>query len=499
MCADWSKKIHKQDRLVLVMPSYNQCIKSLFVFHEGQAIGSKPPLGLMSIATYLKQEGYSSVEIFDATLGHLTPEQTAAALIEKKPAVIGFSVMTDVWYNVWKTISLLKEALPDTVICIGGAHASIYSEESLQASGADMLIAGDGEVAFKQALDAMTAGRPPGDLNGVFWKNPAGIIQIPPVRLAIVENIDILPAPDRRLIPHEAYDTLLSHLKSTTMITSRGCPCNCVFCKLNVQKVVSRSPRLVADEFEAIARDGFKNVEVYDDTFTWHRKRVLEICEEIIKRGISIEWSVRSRVNKVDHEMLSAMKKAGCKRIHFGIESGNERILRASRKGITKNQAREAIKLAKQLDFEVLTYYMVGFLDETLQDANETFEFALELDSHYVAFAILIPYPGTAIYLDSLSRGIVPMDHWRDFTQNPTPDYHIPYLIENLMTRQVMAEFVNKAHFRYYWRPRRLLQEILSIRTIGDLSKRLSMGLKLLKHHVARVSNKKDLEIGKIL
>jgi anaerobic magnesium-protoporphyrin IX monomethyl ester cyclase len=485
MCADWSKKIHKQDCIVLVMPSYNQCVKSLFVFHEGQAIGSKPPLGLMSIATYLKQEGYSSVEIFDATLGHLTAEQTVAALLEKKPAIIGFSVMTDVWYNALTTIRLLKEVLPDTVICIGGAHASIYPEESLQASQADMLIAGDGEFAFKQALDALAEGRPPADLDGVFWKDARGIIQIPPVKLAIVENIDILPAPDRRLIPHEAYNTLLSHLKSTTMITSRGCPCSCVFCKLNVQKVVSRPPRLVVDEFEAIAREGFKHVEVYDDTFTWHRKRVLEICDEIIKRGISIEWSVRSRVNKVDHEMLSAMKKAGCKRIHFGIESGNDRILRGSRKGITKDQARKAIRLAKELDFEVLTYYMVGFLDETLQDANDTFEFALELDSHYVAFAVLIPYPGTAIYLDSLSRGIIPIDHWRDFTLDPTPNYNIPYLIENVMTREEMIEFVSKAHFRFYWRPRKLLWEILSIKTIGDFSKRLSMGIKLLKRYMA--------------
>lgn len=486
MSFSWTKPLDKQDRIVLVMPSYNLCVNSLFVFHEGRAIGSKPPLGLMSIAAYLKQEGYSSVEIFDATIGHLSPEQTAAVLIEKKPTVIGFSVMTDVWYNTLTTIDLVKSALPESCICIGGAHASIYPEESLKASQADVLIAGDGEIAFKKSLDALVSGSRPENIDGVYWKDSAGIIHIPTIKLAVVDDLDILPEPDRNDISLKAYDTLLSHKQTTTLITSRGCPCSCVFCKLNVQKVVSRSAKLVVNEMETIACLGFQNIEIYDDTFTWHRERVLEICDEIVRRKLAIEWSVRSRVNKVDLEMLSAMKKAGCKRIHFGIESGNDEILKGSRKGITKDQAREAVRMAKQLDFEVLTYYMVGFLGETPQAANDTFKFAMELDSQYVAFAILIPYPGTAIYHDALALGIITSDHWRDFTLHPTPNYTIPFLIENIMKREEMSEFVNKAHFKFYWRPRRLVQELFSIRTIGDFNKRFSMGGKLLKHYVER-------------
>jgi radical SAM superfamily enzyme YgiQ (UPF0313 family) len=284
------------------------------------------------------------------------------------------------------------------------------------------------------------------------------------------------------MIDNDAYSSLLAGVKSTTMVTSRGCPYKCVFCKLHMQKLSARSPELVADEFEAIAKAGFENVDLYDDTFTWHRERVLKICEAIIRRRIEIEWSVRARVDKVDYEMLEKMKKAGCRRIHFGIESGNDLVLKASRKGITRDQARRAVQTAKGLKFEILTYYMIGFLDETLNDTRDTYQFARELDTDYVAFAVLVPYPGTAVYQDALKRGIIPEDYWKSFAQNPAPDYTIPYLIENSMSRDTMLRFVNQSHFRFYWRPRRLLREMKSLRSPLDLARKMDMGKKILKN-----------------
>jgi radical SAM superfamily enzyme YgiQ (UPF0313 family) len=466
------------------MPSYKGCVQSFFVFHEDQAIGSKPPLGIMSIAAYLKKEGFSSITIFDASLENLSPEQTASRLAQMHPDVVGFSVMTDVWYSTVRTCELLKQLLPDTIICLGGPHALIYPELSLASASADILVAGDGEFSFEEVLKKLNIGSPPDGINGVFWKDLDSKIRVPTVTIASIKDIDSLPAPDRSMINKDAYSSLLSNITSTTMITSRGCPCNCVFCKLNAQKLLSRAPKLVADEFETIANAGFQNIEVYDDTFTWHRERVLKICEEIIGRGIKIEWSVRSRVDKVDYEMLKIMKKAGCRRIHFGIESGNDLILKNSRKGITKDQARNAVRMARKLKFEILTYYMIGFLDETVKDAGDTYQLAMELNTDYVAFAILIPYPGTAIYQEALGRGVIPEDYWRAFTRNPTPDYTIPCLIENKMSREKMMRFVNDSHFRFYWRPRRLLRELTAIRSPRDFAQKMDMGRKILKNFI---------------
>jgi radical SAM superfamily enzyme YgiQ (UPF0313 family) len=479
-----TKKITKDSNIVLVMPSYKECVQSFFVFHEDQAIGSKPPLGIMSIAAYLKKEGFSSIEIFDASLENLSPEQTASRLALMRPDIVGLSVMTDVWYNTVRTCELVKQFLPDTIICLGGPHTSIYPELSLATASADMLIAGDGEFVFREALDKLIAGNSPDGIDGVFWKDLDGQIRSPVVSIATMNDFDALSTPDRSMINNDAYSSLLSNIKSTTMITSRGCPCNCVFCKLNTQKLLSRTPEIVAEEFEAIAKAGFENIEIYDDTFTWHRERVLKICGAIIRRGIKIEWSVRSRVDTVDYEMLEVMKKAGCRRIHFGIESGNDLVLKNSRKGITKGQARNAVRMARQLKFEILTYYMIGFLDETLKDAEETYQLARELNTDYIAFAVLIPYPGTAIYQEALARGVIPEDYWNAFTRNPTPGYTIPYLIENNMSREIMLRFVNDAHFKYYWRPRRLLRELTSIRSPRDFTQKIDMGKKILKSFI---------------
>lgn len=482
------KNITKDSSIVLVMPSYQESVRSLFVFHEDRAIGSKPPLGVMSIATCLQSAGFSSVTIFDASLENLDARQTAARLARMRPDVVGFSVMTDVWYNVVQTCEFLKQSLPETLICLGGPQASIYPELSLAASCADMLVAGDGEFAFREALEKLMDGKPPANINGVFWKNSHGEIKAPSFGIAVMEDCNALPAPDRSLIDNDAYSSLLSGGKSTTMITSRGCPYRCVFCKLSLQKLSARSPELVADELEAIARAGFENVELYDDTFTWQRERVLKICEEIISRQIKLGWSVRARVDKVDYEMLKKMKEAGCRRIHFGVESGNDLVLKASQKGITKNQARQAVQMARELKFEVLAYYLIGFLDESVNEMQETYRFARELNTDYAAFAVLIPYPGTAIYQEALRRGIIPEDHWRTFTQHPVPDYTIPYLIENNMSRKTMQRFVNHSHFGFYWRPRRLLQEIKSVRSPRDFARKIGMGRKLLKNFTGTYS-----------
>lgn len=474
-------------RIDLVAPSNAQCVQSLFVFHEGQGLGSKLPLGLLSIATHLRNQGFHNVEIFDAGPEGLTPEKTAERIIHSNPDVVGFSVMTDYWYWVWKAIEILKQARPSTVVVIGGPHAAIYPELSLKASAADIVVAGDGEFAMSDILTALCENRPPVGIDGVYVKDSSGHIVAPKNGIAVVENLDDLPIPDRKLVDLSRYGALLSGENSTTIVTSRGCPCRCVFCKLHVQRVVTRSASLVVDEFEEISALGITNVEVYDDTFTWDKARVLDICQGLIDRGVRLQWSARSRVNRVDEELLAAMKAAGCNRIHFGIESGNEEILKASRKGISKEQARRAVAMARQVGLEVLTYYMVGFLDETSQDAGDTSQFARELNSDYVAFAVLIPYPGTAIYEEALERGIIPNDFWREFVSEPKPDYVIPHVVENIMTRDELIKFVHQAHFRFYWRIGRVIQELMACRSWVDFRKRAVMGLNLLRHRILKM------------
>jgi len=264
------------------------------------------------------------------------------------------------------------------------------------------------------------------------------------------------------------------------MMTSRGCPHKCVFCKIHAQKVQARSADRVVDEFREIASLGISDVQVYDDTFTWSKKRVVDICHGILDGGLKLRWAIRERVDKADPEVYALLKKAGCRRIHFGVESGSERILKASGKGITLAQAEYALRLARETGFTTLAYYMFGFMDETYADALETLRFAIRTKTDYATFSVLIPYPGTTLYATALDRQILPYDFWSEFAKNPVPDFRIPHLIEQHMDRQALIRLKDKAQRRFYFRPGRIMREIVNLRSWRELCRKTRMAATII-------------------
>lgn len=263
------------------------------------------------------------------------------------------------------------------------------------------------------------------------------------------------------------------------MITSRGCPYRCVYCKLKFQKPIARSAENVIREFEDIHRLGIKEIEIYDDTFNWDHRRTEEICQGLIAKNLYLKWSIRDRVDRVKENVLSKLKSAGCYRIHLGVESGNDRILKSIKKGITVNQAREAVKLAKKYNFTTLTYFMYGLPTETLSDARQSLDLALELDADYTEFSIMIPYPGTEVYENALKNGTIPADYWRDFTMHPTPRFEIPYVVENIISKRELMKLRNASVRKFYFRIGYIFKELKKLRSWPEFLRKLKMGLGL--------------------
>ena len=283
-------------------------------------------------------------------------------------------------------------------------------------------------------------------------------------------------------VPFRRYTSVLSAEEfETTMITSRGCPYKCVFCKMDVQKVYARRAEQVVEEFRRIADLGITDVQIYDDTFTWGKQRVIDICRGLIDNKIDVRWAIRDRANRADPETYALMKQAGCYRIHFGIESGSPSVLKNSGKFLTLEQAEYALELARSSGFHTMAYYMFGFLDETYEDAMMTIDLALRLNADYGVFAVLIPYPGTAIYDRARERNIITSDHWRAFTRNPVPDYVIPQVIENILDRPTLIALKNKALRRYYFRPARILKELKTLTSTRELSRKAQMALTIAR------------------
>lgn len=461
--------MNKQIKIVLVQPSTRQAVQSLFTFHKNEGLGHKPPLAILILATYLRDMGLANVTCLDAQLEGLSPEQTVERLAGLRPDLVGITTWTDFWYPTWKTVSLLKRRLPGCQVVLGGPHCTIYPRETLEASQADYVVAGDGEESLYKLAQDLQSEALVGDHPGLWRKHFQEIIA-PSQPMATLTDINSFPAPDRELLPYRRYNNVLHPSQfETTMITSRGCPHKCVFCKMHVQQVHARSAEKVVEEFKNIADLGISDIQLYDDTFTWSKKRVMRICQGIMDHGLKLNWAVRDRVKRADPEMYAMMKKAGCYRIHFGVESGSPPVLASSGKGITLEEVQRAVSLAKAAGFTTLAYYMFGFLDETYQDALKTIEFSRSLDTDYAVFAVLIPYPATSLYLEALERGILSRDFWLDFTRNPQPDFRVPSLIEQNMDRATLIKLKDMANRRYYFRPKTILSELKSLRSWQDL------------------------------
>ena len=469
-------------RVLIVQPPTIGCVRSLLpqVEESGEGIGFKPPLGILYLGSMLKRQSCHNVLVVDAQAQRLDFDGLVCKALQFQPDVIGISAWTDFWWPAYETGRRLKAALPNAHLCYGGPHLGIYPNETLALPFVDSVIVGDGEVPFLYLCNLVANGTVDNSLPGLHFKTHG--VKGDGETIYVHGDLDGLPQPDRTLLPVRCYGSVLSKGDLvTTMITSRGCPHRCTFCKLNFQKTLARSAKSVVEEFRQIHALGIREVEIYDDTFTWSKQRLRQICEALVDADLGIEWAVRDRVNKADPEMFKLMYRAGCRRIHFGIESGVEHVLGRMRKQITTHQARHAVAEAKAAGLTVLTYFMFGNLDESIDDMRETLRFALELNADYAEFSITIPYAGTEMYDEARREGIINTDYWGEYARNPVPDFMPPQLIETGASLAEMLEIRNEAVSRFYFRPRYIARELRRVGSVGELMRKARMGARLFQ------------------
>jgi len=211
-----------------------------------------------------------------------------------------------------------------------------------------------------------------------------------------IDDLDALPLPARHLLPLSRYQALGYPI---SIITSRGCPYDCIFClgrRMVGRKIRKRSAALIVDEIEQIMSYGIDRINVADDLFASDKARVKDVCGEIQKRGLSFTWSAFARVNTVDRETLQIMKDTGCDSVSFGVESGNPEMLRRIRKQITLEQVRQAVRLCNDVGMIAHTSLIAGLPGETPETLEETKKFAAGLGSLY-GYHLLTPFPGTTV------------------------------------------------------------------------------------------------------
>ncbi|MBU2472863.1 MAG: radical SAM protein [Patescibacteria group bacterium] len=442
--------------------------------------GYDPPLGILYLAGYLEKNSNHQVSVIDAQVEKLSYSQLTQRIEESSPDVVGITAMTFTLIDVIKVIELVKKIDSRIKIILGGPHAHIYPKETLDIPGVDFVVLGEGEKPLLELLENIENPEELKNMKNIAFKDGDQIIVSECQDYN--QNLDELPFPAMHLTPYKKYWSILSGDKViTTMFTSRGCPYRCTFCdRPNMGKLFrARSSKNVVDEIEERLKMGIEEIFIYDDTFTVNKQRVIDICDEIIKRNLKFSWDIRARVDTVNQEILEKLKQAGCARIHYGVESGTEKILKVLNKGIHLDQVKEVFSLTKKIGISTFAYFIIGCPTETKEDILQTIKFAKKLDTDFVQITLLTPFPATKIYNDALEQGIIKEDYWLEFAKNPRPDFKTKYWTEEL-SNQELFKFINYAYKQFYLRPNFILKTLKEITSFNDFVRKAKAGFKII-------------------
>jgi len=405
-----------------------------------------PPLGLAYLAATLEKKGLP-VKILDANALRLTWKQFRLAVKQEKAEVIGITGMSPIIDTTFKAVKICR---PYTkYLILGGPHVSFFGRRVFQdVPEVDFLVIGEGEMAFLRLIKDLTAGKKP---NKIIFAKP-------------VANLDSIPFPARHLLPQHLYQyNLVRDYPFTTIITSRGCPFGCVFCDKSVfgRTYRTRSAENVLSEIEQLVQKyHVKTLIFFDDLFTLDKKRVIKICQGIIKHRFRIDWKAEARVDTVDEEMLHWMKRAGCSVLGYGAESANQKALDLLGKKTTVAQTKKVLQMTRRAGIRTLGYFILGIPGETYQEEQKTIALSLKY-CDFAAYSVLTPYPGSELYQLACKKG------WLIETGANNPfdqDLKRTSLFSSEWTAQDLKKIVKEAHRRFYFRPSYILQQALGLR-----------------------------------
>ncbi len=445
----------------------------------------QPPLGLAYVAAVLEKAGHT-VDIIDAPAERLTIEQINQRVIAGGVDAVGITVMTPTVSSAIATVKALKAANPNLFIFMGGPHATLLPQQLLEVvPELDSVVFGEGEITAPELVAAIKK-RDFKDILGIAWRDDKNIVMNPP--RPHLTDLDGLPMPAYHLLPINKYRPYPPHgkrLPYMAIMTSRGCPYRCAFCSKPVhgRKFLAKSPNAIIAEIEYLHNKfGIKELLFYDDSFTVDRKRVVELCDQMIKKRMNILWSCETRVNLVDKELLKNMAAAKCYIISYGVESGNQQILNNLKKDITIEQVETAFALTHDAKILTVAYFMLGSPGDDETTMRMTIDFAKKIDPDFAQFSICTAFPGTELADMAKKRGIELPD-W-DRMSYVTSGARPVSLAESVTPEQLVVWY-NKAYKEFYLRPRYLLKKLLSIRNLGDIRININ-GLKMLTDVVNR-------------
>ncbi|MEI6632607.1 MAG: radical SAM protein [Chlamydiota bacterium] len=438
-----------------------------------------PPLGLMYIGALLRAQGGFAVSLVDCAASRTGEKKFIRRLAVEAPDSLVCATGASTLAHDTTVLENVKAALPSIRIIAVGAHVTLQHEEVLTQSCVDYVVRGEPELTVAELAHALATGESCRAIEGLSYKEGGGVMVNPDRPLP--ENIDALPFPARDLVAGYRYSIPFAMTDNfTIMITSRGCPYPCIFCATQVYNGtrcrVRSAANVIAELEEIVHKFGIRDIGFWDDTFTLGRAHVLDICNRIIEKKLGVNWICLSRVDTVDAELLQLMRKAGCYQIQYGVESGDQGVLDALKKGITIDQVKKAFAATRRCGIETAAFFMLGCPGETVETMERTIKLSKELHADYASFNIVTPYPGTELY-KAQKPNIT--ETWNTFDA-----FHVS--TNAGLQAEVIEKYLRKAYLNFYFNPRYLLRRLRSISSFKKLMRQLQTGVQLFSRWVPR-------------
>lgn len=422
------------------------------------------PISLATCAAVVRNEGFD-VKLSDCVVEDIDFERVERIVAAYRPDLVVMNVVTPAIESDLSTVRLIKRIHPAAQVAVIGIHPTALPDHCFKiCPDLDFAVRGEPEYTVRDIARALKSGGDRQRIIGASCRGNGSLIHSPP-RPAIAD-LDELPFPAWDLIDRPRYVMPFSHNSFLLVGTGRGCPFPCTFCADKTYygtRLRLRSPRSVVDELERNMREfGTEDFLFWSESFTMNRKFALEVCKEILGRGVRCRWVCNSRVDHVNAEMLRLFKKAGCTMIGYGVESGVQSVLDSIKKGVTLDQTREAVRLTRQAGIGVVAHCVLGFPGETVETITQTIEFLKKLDVDFAQFYCAVPFPGSDLYEHAQREGWINTQDWTMFEQNfsvlDTP---------TLKAADVMR-LRGLAYRRFYIRPRMVWRTMKRLRTVAE-------------------------------
>ncbi|MFC1631055.1 B12-binding domain-containing radical SAM protein [Candidatus Omnitrophota bacterium] len=399
-----------------------------------------PPLELMYLASATREWNQAQVWIIDAIAKKWRIKQVEQELHKIAPDLVVFLSGFEIFQEDMQAVAELQSKLASAKFAVFGYLPTLFAEQVLSKTEIDFCLMDEPEITLSELCVALA--KPSGleGIAGLAWKRAGRVVVNS--RRPRIRDLDKLPFPARDLLDNDLYGEPMLSRPFTLIQSARGCPFSCTYCVRSFgAEFVSRSAENIIAEIEqCLTAHGIKNFRFIDDTFNATKDRSRQISQLILDQGWSVKWTALSRADTLDLETLKLMRRAGCRRLYIGIESGSQKILDLYRKGYQIDKIKQAVQMVHNSGMESVGFFMVGAPGENEQDLKMSIALAKQLNFDFIAVFKAVSYPGTPLF---------------DQHQEQIEFSLFPYLnrLKDRALEQRYAAWEKRFYREYYFRP----------------------------------------------